>query len=78
MKRTFINDESSELVDISVMNSVTIDCVIFGFERGGLEVLLVKHSNGISKGKWSLPRGWIKKEEGIDVGAHRLLRELKD
>ena len=76
MKRTLINQESGEEVETAVMNSITIDCVIFGFEKGSLEVLLVKHAEGLSKGKWGLPGGWIKKEEGIDAAAHRLLREL--
>lgn len=58
------------------MQSITIDCVVFGFEKGSLEVLLVKHAEGISKGKWALPGGWIQREEGIDAAAQRLLREL--
>lgn len=60
----------------TVMRSVTIDCVIFGFEKGRLEILLVQHAEGISKGRWGLPGGWIRQEEGIDAAAHRLLREL--
>src|SRR5690606_20074374 len=50
--------------------------VIFGFDQGRLEVLLVEHGTGISKGKWGLPGGWIKEDEGIDNAANRLLREL--
>ena len=60
----------------SIMSSITIDCVIFGFEKSDLEVLLVQHAGGISKGKWGLPGGWIEKSEGIDAAAHRLLRDL--
>ena len=52
------------------MNAITIDCVIFGFDNGILEVLLVEHAEGISKGKWALPGGWIKKKESIDDAAH--------
>ncbi|WP_373314920.1 NUDIX hydrolase [Gillisia lutea] len=58
------------------MNSITIDCVVFGFDKGSLEVLLVEHAEGISKGKWALPGGWIKEDEHIDGAAQRLLREL--
>lgn len=76
MKKTSLNFHSEELTESSVINSVTIDSVIFGFKEGSLEVLLVKHAEGISKGKWGLPGGWIKKEEGMDAAAHRLLREL--
>lgn len=66
------NDLSAE----EVMSSITIDCCVFSFEKGYLEVLLVQHGQGISKGKWGLPGGWIKKEEDIDVAADRLLSEL--
>ncbi|WP_417939158.1 NUDIX hydrolase [Flavobacterium sp. RS13.1] len=62
--------------DSSVMNAITIDCVIFGFDQGSLEVLLIQHGEGISKGKWGLPGGWINKKESIDDAAHRLLNEL--
>jgi ADP-ribose pyrophosphatase YjhB (NUDIX family) len=76
MKKELLDIESGEFVTTSVMKSITIDCTIFGFENGGLEVLLVKHAEGISKGKWGLPGGWIQEKEGIDAAAHRLLREL--
>ena len=56
--------------------AVTTDCVIFGFDNGILEVLLVQHAEGISKGKWGLPGGWIKKKESTDNAAHRLLADL--
>ncbi len=59
-----------------ILNSVTIDCVIFGFKNEELEVLLVKHKEGISKDKWALPGGWIYENEGIDGAANRLLLEL--
>ncbi|WP_373058005.1 NUDIX domain-containing protein [Zunongwangia sp. H14] len=76
MKKTLINEETGEMVEATVIGSITIDCVVFGFEAGSLEILLVKHGQGIRKGEWGLPGGWIKKEEGLDDAAHRLLREL--
>ena len=76
MVKKFIDEESGKVVERSVMNSITIDCVIFGFDKGSLKVLLVEHAEGISKGKWALPGGWIKEEESIDHAAQRLLREL--
>lgn len=60
----------------SIINAVTIDCVVFGFDKGSLKVLLVKHGEGISKDKWALPGGWIKEQESIDAAANRLLKEL--
>lgn len=71
------NDSLSALkIQQSTMNAVSIDSVIFGFNKGSLEVLLVLHGEGISKGKWGLPGGWIHKTESTDEAAHRLLLEL--
>ena len=58
------NSDNDTIVknDHSAMNAITIDCVIFGFDKGSLEVLLVQHGEGISKGKWGLPGGWINKK----------------
>lgn len=67
---------TNDLAESEVMSSITIDCCVFGFKDGNLELLLVQHGEGISKGKWGLPGGWIKKEEDIDVAADRLLSEL--
>ncbi|TDN90396.1 ADP-ribose pyrophosphatase YjhB (NUDIX family) [Salegentibacter sp. 24] len=67
---------TNDLTESEVMSSITIDCCVFSFEKGNLEVLLVQHGEGISKGKWGLPGGWIKKEEDIDIAADRLLSEL--
>ena len=72
-------NEAADLVEKreqNAMNAITIDCVIFGFDKGSLEVLLVQHGEGISKGKWGLPGGWIYKKESTDNAAHRLLNEL--
>jgi len=76
MLKKFIDRESGRLVERTVMNAITIDCVIFGFDNGSLEVLLVQHGEGIRKGEWGLPGGWIKATESIDAAAHRLLAEL--
>lgn len=76
MKKELVYQETRHSGTQEVMKSITIDCTIFGFENGHLEVLLVKHAIGISEGKWGLPGGWILKNEDIDTAAQRLLREL--
>jgi 8-oxo-dGTP diphosphatase len=76
MSKKNISKDPTEIAEQSVMNAITIDCVIFGFDNGILEVLLVEHAEGISKGKWGLPGGWIKKKESTDDAANRLLAEL--
>nr|WP_315218613.1 NUDIX domain-containing protein [uncultured Flavobacterium sp.] len=60
----------------TILNEISIDCIIFGFNNGILEVLLVKHAIGNSIGEWGLPGGFINEKEGIDAAAHRLLLEL--
>ncbi|MFY0606566.1 MAG: NUDIX hydrolase [Cyclobacteriaceae bacterium] len=59
-------------MDNNIMEDLSIDCVIFGFSST-LKVLLVKHAEGISKGKWALPGGFIKTDESLNDAAHRIL-----
>jgi hypothetical protein len=60
----------------AVIDTLSIDCLIFGFKKNELDILLVQHGEGISKGKWALPGGWIKYNEGIDDSATRILKDL--
>ncbi len=46
MKKQLVIQESGELIDSEIMKFITIDCVIFGFENGSLEVLVVKLTQG--------------------------------
>lgn len=59
-----------------VIEALSIDCLIFGFKDGELDILLIKHAEGISKGRWALPGGWIKYNESVDNAANRLLYSL--
>ena len=56
----------------NVLREVSIDCVIFGFTAGKLKVLLIRWR---SIDKWSLPGGRIKKDEGVEEAADRILYE---
>jgi len=60
----------------SIINALSIDCLIFGFQKGRLDILLVKHAKGISEGKWALPGGWITYGESVDTAANRILKSL--
>ena len=62
--------------DDEIIDALSIDCLIFGFKDGELDVLLIKHGEGISKGKWALPGGWIQYNEDVDQAASRLLKSL--
>jgi 8-oxo-dGTP diphosphatase len=70
------NDEIATPMNQTIMNSISIDCIIFGFNNGVLEVLLVKHALGDTKGEWGLPGGFVNEKESIDDAAKRLLKEL--
>jgi ADP-ribose pyrophosphatase YjhB (NUDIX family) len=43
----------------AIIDALSIDCLIFGFKKKELDILLVQHAEGISKGMWALPGGWI-------------------
>ena len=59
-----------------IIEALSIDCLIFGFRNSELDILLIKHGEGISKGRWALPGGWIRYNESIDAAASRLLTSL--
>lgn len=67
---------SSSNFSNDIIDTLSIDCLIFGFRHGELDVLLIKHAEGISKGRWALPGGWIRYNESIDDAATRLLTSL--
>mgnify|MGYP000862197900 CR=1 FL=1 len=62
--------------------SVTVDCVIFGFDASSsLKVLLVQRANDPFKNKWALPGGFVDLDENLEQAALRELEEetgLKD
>ena len=58
-----------------VIDNLSIDCVIFGFENNRLEVLLIKRAIEPSKGEWALPGGFILKNEDMNSAAERILSE---
>ena len=59
-----------------IIDALSIDCLVFGLEKDQLEILLVKHAEGISKGRWALPGGWIKYNESLNDAASRILTQL--
>lgn len=59
-----------------VIEALSIDCIILGFQKSKLQVLLVQHAEGIIKDQWALPGGWVTYNENIDASATRLLEDL--
>ena len=60
----------------NLIETISIDCLVFGLNKGQLEILLVQHGEGIREGCWGLPGGWIRCDEDLDAAAHRLLQDL--
>lgn len=55
---------------------VALDCIIFGFDRHNLNLLLIKRDFEPEKGKWSLMGGFLNKDESLDDAANRILYKL--
>ena len=58
-----------------IIDSLSVDCVIFGFEEAKLKVLLIKQSIHPNYREWALPGGFIKYNESIDDSTVRILKE---
>ena len=58
---------------------VSVDCVVFGFEFGRLNVLLIERNiqfKGKEYNDLKLPGDLVRKDEDLDTAASRVLREL--
>lgn len=55
---------------------VSVDCIIFGFDKGSLKLLLLKRNFEPAKGSWSLMGGFVQDGEIVDDAAKRVLAEL--
>lgn len=55
---------------------VSVDCIIFGFSEGELNLLLLKRNFEPAKGEWSLMGGFVQEDESADEAAKRVLAEL--
>jgi len=65
-----IVERKSEVEWTKSLPSISIDCVVFGFNAGALKVLLLKIKD---QDLWSLPGGYVGKQEDIDAAAKRIL-----
>lgn len=54
---------------------VTVDAVVFGYQREDLQVLLIQRKNDPFQGKWALPGGFVEDDEALDTAAARELEE---
>ncbi len=58
-----------------IIKTISVDCVIFGYERSKLEVLLIRRAVDPARGMWALPGGFVKKGERTSEAAERVLHQ---
>lgn len=68
MELNYYNQEDKVLL--------AVDCIIFGFDKENLKILLIKRNFEPEKGKWSLIGGFLKQDENLDEAAARVLQNL--
>ncbi len=52
---------------------ISVDCVIFGFDKDQLKLLLVKRMRPPQEGDWSLMGGFLQEDEQLEQAAQRIL-----
>lgn len=55
--------------------AVTVDVVVFTIRDRKLKLLLVRRGSEPYRGKWALPGGFVRADEGLDAAARRELQE---
>ena len=54
---------------------LTVDAVVFGYEKGNISVLLIKRKYEPFKGKWAIPGGFVLNDESLEEAVERELQE---
>ena len=57
---------------------ITVDLIIFTVNNNKLKVMLAKRAEQPFLDEWSLPGGFLKKEESLEAAAQRVLHEKTD
>lgn len=71
--REFLSIQSQDL-----LSGVSVDCIILGFNEGGVKILLNRFK---SHNQWMIPGGFVFRTENLDTAAYRILQgrtNLKD
>jgi len=55
---------------------IAVDCIIFGYEKGELKLLLFKRQLEPKLGSWSLIGGWVDINETVEKAAGRVLFKI--
>lgn len=76
MGRQQQHDSNSKHSDDNIIQTLSIDNLIFSLQDNKLKILLIKHDKGASRGQWALPGGWIRYDENLRDAAARHLFAL--
>ena len=55
---------------------LAVDCIIFGFDKGKLKLLVFKRDVDPLRGEWSLLGSLVKENENVGEAANRVLHQL--
>jgi ADP-ribose pyrophosphatase YjhB (NUDIX family) len=55
---------------------LSVDCIIFGFDKNKLKILIGRRNMDPGRGEWSLYGGFVRGDESLNDAADRTLREL--
>ena len=55
---------------------VAVNCIVFGFEKGQLKLLLLKRNIEPASGRWAIPGGFVNLSESLDNAGRRILNDL--
>lgn len=58
------------------LENISVDCTVFGYTNGELNILLIKRDKDPEKNSWSLPGSYINYNETTVDAAKRVLNEL--
>lgn len=61
----------------SVIDKISVDCVVFCYDEDDLKVLLVKEEKGIGLVKWGLLSSIVENRNNTDDVVHGLLKKFK-
>lgn len=55
--------------------SISVDCVVFGYDKSKLKVALIERKKPPFVGKWAIPGGFMSGDETVEEAAFRELQE---
>ena len=59
-----------------LLHNLAVDCVIFGFHKTDINLLLIRRTDHVITDKWALPGALIYEDEGLEEAAARILFDM--